>query len=415
MSTINLIKKSAVAYGKVVLNGSKSISNRVMIIKELSHSDCTVNNISLSDDTQRLTRYLKLIEACGKSGIPMVLDAANAGTVLRFLTAFLIYREGTWLVTGCDRMKKRPVKGLVDGLRLLKANISYTEKEGFAPLLIRGNDITGGRIAVDVSQSSQFVSAIMLIGPYLYEGLKISFKGEPVSLPYIEMTQKLMQKFGAYVEINSDDVHILNGKYKFHETTIESDWSSASYWYETAALTDDARITITGLTRSSLQGDSILVEIFQQLGVKTTFTPDGITLTKTNTIADKFSYNFEGCPDIVPAVMVTCAALGIYSVFKNIGHLAFKESNRIKALTTELKKIGTSLHKVKNSYTLSPNSSLPYKKLSFSTHGDHRIAMCIAPLVLKYNNIEIENPHVVNKSYPSFWDDLKSLNFATLK
>ena len=409
---VQLTKTSAKAYGKLVIHGSKSISNRILLIRELSGSSCTINNISLSDDTQRLLLYIKMISTCGKSGIPMIIDANNAGTVSRFLSAFLIYREGTWLITGNKRMKERPIKGLVDGLKLLRANISYADKDGFLPLLIKGSDIVGGIIDVDVSKSSQFISAIMMIAPYLYEGLKIKFIGNPVSLPYIEMTQKLMQKFGAYVELNEDGVHILNGKYQFHECTIESDWSSASYWYETVALADKAEIKINGLAKNSLQGDSVLVNIYEQLGVKTDFTTDGITISNTDKKVDSFSFDFEGCPDIVPAVMTTCAALGIKSVFKNIEHLAFKESNRIKALAKELKKIGSSLRKKKSDYILYPNTTKPHNNLVFNTHGDHRMAMCLAPLVLKYDIIEICSPSVVNKSYPEFWDELKKLNFA---
>ena len=311
-------------------------------------------------------------------------------------------------------MKERPIKGLVDGLKMLKANVSYAEKEGFLPIRILGCDVVGGRICVDASESSQFISAIMLIGPYLYEGLKIEFKGDPVSMPYITMTQRLMQKFGAYVEVNDYGVHILNGKYQFHENTVESDWSSASYWYEIAALSSHASIHISGLHKNSLQGDSVLAEIFEQFGVATEYHADGITLTKTNNIVSKFSYDFGCCPDIVPAVMATCSALEIPSTFSNIAHLAFKESNRIKTLATELKKTGSALNKHKLIYTLTPNKKAPDKNLIFNTHGDHRIAMCLAPLVLKYHSIEITNPEVVKKSYPEFWDDIKKLNFAHL-
>jgi len=412
---MQLIKTLSSIVGKVAVHGSKSISNRILIIRELSGDLCTIDNLSLSDDTQRLLFYIGMINTCGTSGIPMVIDANNAGTVSRFLTAFLVYREGTWLLTGNLRMQERPIKGLVDGLNLLGADISYSNKDGNIPLRIVGKDIRGGRISVDVSESSQFISAIMMIGPYLEEGLKINFMSRPVSLPYIEMTQKLMQKFGAHVELNEDGVSILRGKYQFHPCTVESDWSSASYWYEAVALADEAEVIITGLNKNSLQGDSVLVNIYEQLGVATIFNTDGIILTKTSNIVEKFSFDFEGCPDIVPAVMATCAALGVKAVFKNIGHIAFKESNRIKALGGELKKIGATLRKEKTKYILTPNKNSVDNNLSFSTYGDHRIAMCLAPLVLVYDKIEICNPDVVKKSYPEFWDDFKKLKFATLK
>ncbi len=411
---IQLLKTSEKAFGKVFIHGSKSISNRVLIIRELSHSNNQINNLSLSDDTQKLHHYIKMINICNESDIPMILDADNAGTVSRFLTAFLAYQSGTWLITGSSRMKERPIEGLVDGLRMLEANISYADKEGFLPLLIKSSKVIGGNIEVDVTKSSQFISAIMMIGPYLHEGLKISFKGKPVSLPYIEMTKKLMQKFGASVNITKNGVHILNGVYQFHTYNIESDWSSASYWYEVAALAEEAEIVIPGLKKNSLQGDSVIADVFEKLGVKTTYDNDGITITKSGESIDEFSFDFEGCPDIVPAVMATCAALSIKSVFKNIGHLAYKESNRIEAMSKELKKIGTSLKKNESSYILSPNTHKPHNNLIFKTHNDHRIAMCLAPLVLKYGKVDICNPDVVKKSYPEFWDELKKLNFALL-
>jgi len=408
-----LTKTSNIINGTVTLPGSKSISNRILLIKELAQSTYTINNLSLSDDTQRLSKYINMISTCGKSGIPMIIDADNAGTVARFLTAFLVYREGTWLITGNKRMQNRPIKALVDGLQLLKSNITYVKNEGFLPIIIKGSDIKGGKIEIDASESSQFVSAIMLIAPYLYEGLKIRFTGNIVSLPYIEMTQKLMQKFGAYVEVNSEEVHILNRKYQFHECTVEADWSSASYWYQVVAIANNATIKINGLNRNSLQGDSVIAEIYEQLGVKTIFDANGITITKSLKVTSNFSYNFNGCPDLVPAVMATCAALSVKSTFKNIAHLAFKESNRIKALAEELKKIGASLNKYKQSYVLTPNKTKVNDKLKFSSHGDHRIAMSMAPLVLKYNNVEICNCEVVKKSYPEYWNELEKLNFAS--
>lgn len=412
MSNIQLNRISTKVYGEVNIRGSKSISNRILIIRELSRSKDPINNLSLSDDTQRLQYYLNRIKDHQKKELPMEVDANNAGTVVRFLTAFLTFQEGNWIISGNQRMKQRPIKGLVDGLRLLGAEITYTNMEGFLPLLITGRNIKGGEIDVDVSESSQFVSAIMMIGPLLDEGLKIKFNGIPVSFPYIEMTKKLMQEFGAKVELTNNGIIIAPGSYVFQPCTVEADWSSASYWYETAALADDAEITVPDLTTHSLQGDSILVDIFIQLGVETIFDDKGIRLIKSGNYDKKFSYNFEGYPDIVPTVMVTCAALGIKSEFKNIGHLAFKESNRITALARELKKIGASLTKNKNSYILTPKAIKPDNKLVFNTYEDHRIAMCLSPLVLKYKNIEICNPNVVNKSYPEFWDDFKKLKFA---
>ena len=415
MSNIKLNKTSTNVYGKVNILGSKSISNRALIIRELSGSNYPIDNLSISDDTQLIQDYLTRIKNYQNKELPMEVDVNNAGTVARFLTAFLVLKKGRWIITGNQRMKNRPIKGLVDGLRLLGAEIKYINKEGFLPLLIEGRNISGGEIEVDVTESSQFISAIMMIAPLLEEGLKLDFKGLPVSFPYIEMTKELMEEFGAKVELTRNGVNIGSRPYLFQPYKVESDWSSASYWFETAALADNSEIMIPGLRKKSLQGDSVLVDIFEQLGVRTIFDHKGIRLIKTGKIVQKFSFNFDGYPDIVPAVMTTCAALGIKSEYQNIEHLAFKESDRISTLGQELKKIGASLTKNKTSYILSPNIKTLVNNLVFNTYGDHRIAMCLSPLVLKYKNIEISNPNVVNKSYPEFWDDFKKLKFASSK
>lgn len=412
MSKIQLNRISTTVSGDVNISGSKSISNRVLIIKELSGSDDPIDNLSLSDDTQLIQDYLKRIKNHQNKEVPFEIDANNAGTVARFLTAFLVLKEGSWIITGNPRMKKRPIKGLVDGLSLLGADIKYLNKDGFLPIRINGKSFSGGEIEVDVTESSQFISAIMMISPLFEEGLKLDFKGVPVSFPYIEMTKKLMQEFGARVELSRYGVNIESNPYSFKPYKVESDWSSASYWFETAALANEADILIPGLNKKSLQGDSVLVEIFKQLGVETIYDNNGIRLIKTGNIVHNFSFNFEGYPDIVPSVMTTCAALGINSEYLNIEHLVHKESNRIIALGKELQKIGASIKKNNTSYFLSPNLKTQNNNLVFNTYGDHRIAMCLAPLVLKYNHVEISDPNVVNKSYPEFWDDFKKLKFA---
>jgi len=360
-----------------------------------------------------LLDYVARIQICEKSGIPMILDISNAGTLARFLTSYLACREGKWLITGSERMKKRPMKSIVDSLQQLGANISYEGEMGYLPLKITGSDIRGQEIDIDVSESSQFVSSILMIAPYLDHGLKINFIGEPVSMPYVEMTQKLMQKFGTHVELTNKKAIVLPGKYGFHPCDVEPDWSSASYWYECVALSDDGEVFLPGYTKNSLQGDSILAKVYEKLGVVTDFRTDGIRLSKSNINITEFSYDFQGFPDIVPTVMVTCAALGIDAEFMNINQLIHKESNRIEALKTELSKIGSTLFESGKSYKLT-NTKININNLLFSTYSDHRMAMCFAPLVLKYDTIAIENPEIVNKSYPSFWDDFKKLNFAQL-
>ena len=392
----------------IQIGGSKSISNRLLIIKGLGQSKCAISNISESNDTMSLLDFVARIETCERSRIPMIIDVGNAGTVARFLSAYLSFREGKWLITGTERMKKRPMQSIVDSLHQLGAEISYAGVNGFLPLRITGSDIRGKEITTDVSESSQFVSAILMIAPYLENGLIINFKGEPVSMPYMEMTQKLMQKFGVHVNLTKEKAVVLPGKYEFHPCSVEPDWSSASYWYECVALSEYGEIFLPGYAKNSLQGDSIVVSIYEKLGVRTEFMIDGIKLSKSKVDIKEFSYDFKGFPDIVPTVMVTCAALGIDSEFININQLLYKESNRIEALRTELKKIGSNLTKRGNIHKLT-NTKINSKNLIFNTYKDHRMAMCLAPLILKYDTIEIENPEIVNKSYPSFWDDFKNL------
>ncbi len=415
MSSLKLNRVSTKVFGDVIVRGSKSISNRILIIRELSGTSHPVENLSLSDDTKCLHDHLRRINNNNNPGLPLEVDAKNAGTVARFLTAFLAYKKGNWIVTGNQRMKQRPIKGLVDGLRQLGAQITYKEEEGFLPLLIIGGHLKSNDIEVDVTESSQFISAIMMLGPLLNDGLKINFKWKPVSFPYIEMTISIMQDFGAKIELHEKGIKIAPTPYVLKPCKSESDWSSASYWYETIALSDEGEIRIPELGKNSLQGDSILADIYKQFGVKTIFDTNGIKLIKTGNAVKSFSFNFEDYPDIVPAVMTTCAALHINSEYHNIGHLEFKESNRITALSQELEKIGAILTKVKNSYHLTTNIKEPDTNLVFNTYGDHRIAMCLSPLVLKFMNIEINDPNVVNKSYPEFWDELKKLKFAVLK
>lgn len=400
--------------GQISLSGSKSISNRVLMIRKLVGSSFNIENISSSGDTTRLSFLLDMICQCGDSNIPMVIDTGNAGTVARFLTAFLSFREGTWLVTGSSRMVKRPVVGLVKGLVALGADITHTAKEDKMPLRIVGKDIRGGEIMLDASESSQYVTALMLISPYFENGLTINFTNAPVSWPYIQMTQSVMKYFGVETEISKQNVKIRPSKYKAVNCNIEGDWSSAAYWYQSLALADNGRIIIKNLDVNSIQGDNALIEIYKKLGVGTNEIEGGIELVKQGNVIKEFEYDFIDCPDLVPPVMATCAALGITSIFKNIEHLSYKESDRIYALSTELGKTGASLEKKEIGWVLKPGTTKIDLPLIFNTYDDHRIAMCLAPLVMRYKNIEIKNPDVVNKSYTNFWNDFKDFNFATV-
>ncbi|PLX12258.1 MAG: 3-phosphoshikimate 1-carboxyvinyltransferase, partial [Marinilabiliales bacterium] len=341
MKKITLKSENTSIKGFVKLSGSKSISNRVLIIKSLSENIFSIKNLSNSDDTLRLEKALKKIETCRNSSIPLIVDANNAGTVLRFLTAFLSYGDGKWLLTGNSRMKERPISDLVDALEELGADITYASKEGFPPLKICSTKLRGGEISIDTSKSSQFVTALMLIAPLLQQGLKINLEKKTVSQPYIKMTASIMKKFGINLKYSKNCINIFPSEYKVSDYFVESDWSSASYWYELVALCDNSEIKISSLFNDSIQGDAIICDVFSKLGVSTEFLSDGkILLKNISKHENEMEFDATNCPDLVPAIMVSCFAKGIKLSLKGYHHLKYKESDRIQAMLTELSKIG---------------------------------------------------------------------------
>jgi 3-phosphoshikimate 1-carboxyvinyltransferase len=299
-------------------------------------------------------------------------------------------------------------------LRQLGANIVFTEKEGFPPVKVIGTRLNSKDVDIDARQSSQFVSALMLIAPYLSYGLMLNLKGKPVSRSYINMTTRLMQNANIDVETDTTSIKISPGDYHLKPMEIEPDWSSASYWYEMVALSDDADIFIEGLKDDSCQGDRIVADIFENFGVKTRFEKEGIRIYKEGEVNNSFKFNFNDNPDIVPSVMVTCAALNIEASFSGINHLRLKESDRIEGLKNELAKIGAKLEKKGSEYLLTTSNSLNnIKEADFDTYNDHRMAMSFAPLALKINTVKICNPGVVRKSYPGFWKDINTFGIMT--
>ncbi len=381
----------------------------------LAGSKIHFQQLSEADDTLKIKRILKLSSSCSSLNIPMIADAGNAGTVVRFLTAYFSQLNGKWLLTGGERMKNRPVGGLVEALRKLNADIVYAENEGFPPLLITGKKLQSKKINVDASQSSQFISALMLIAPYLKNGLHIHFGDQAVSFSYIEMTTRLMKKMGIDVQLNSAEVLVKHGKYSLKPIQIEADWSSAAYWYQIVAFGDNIEIFLPQLEKETLQGDKALAEIFVQLGVETVFEKTGIRLVKKSSLKTGIlHFDFSSFPDIVPSVMVSCAALGKRAIFSNIEHLRYKESDRIASIDKELHKIGASVTKINTGYCLNPGNS-PCDIPPLNSHNDHRIAMSLSPLALRYGKVEIENPDVVNKSYPAFWKELEKTGIFRFK
>ena len=405
----------------ISLPASKSISNRLLIIKELSGKDLNILNISKSDDTTLLNDLLLKIKettVSESSDNTVELDTKNVGTIMRFLTSFLAIRPGNWMLTGNERMKSRPIGELVDSLRSIGADISYLENTGFPPLLIKGKNLQGGVIEINAELSSQFISSLLLIAPKLKNGLIIKVNGKISSAPYIEMTIKILGNFGINISRFENKIEIRNQNYFPQNYEVEADWSAASYWYEIVALSNKAEIFLTGLKKNSLQGDSRLAEIFKYLGVETKYLEKGILLKKKNKFFKNIKIDFNDIPDLAPAIIVSCAGLGIKGKFAGMKNLKIKESDRIFAIKTELKKIGFDLNEtIKNKewvLKLSSDNDVinQVNNIVFETYDDHRIAMAYAPLSILYNSVTIINPNVVEKSYPNFWDHLKKAGFT---
>lgn len=407
MKAYKVLKNSESLQSEIVLPASKSISNRLLVMRSLEKALVHYDNLSESDDTHLMRLYLSFISTCSDSKIPMVVDAHNAGTVFRFLTAYLAQKPGKWLMTGSDRMKQRPVGDLVTALRSVGAQIEYKEKEGFPPLLINGKRLSGNEVEINASTSSQFVSAMMLVAPHFTNGLKIKLTGEPVSTSYIDMTLKLMKDFLVDVDYKDNEIQVHHGHYFVRKLTVEADWSSAAFWYQMVAFLPGTRISLPGLQDKSTQGDRFLVDVFEKLGVKTEFSDDGVVLTPSGNVASEIKFDFSDAPDIVPSVMTTCAALGVKGLFTGIEHLRVKESDRIESMQNELGKIGAQIIKKGKGYELIPGKKTT-DTLVFDSYKDHRIAMCLAPLALLYDEVKIEDPDVVIKSYPGYWKDLES-------
>ena len=407
--TMFLIHAPTAIKAAINLPSSKSISNRALILNALSKCRKTINNLSDCDDTAVMVNALRERKT--------IIDVGAAGTAMRFLTAYLAGQPGDYLLTGTERMKNRPVKILVDALRAVGAQIEYTEKEGFPPLQIKGQIMKGGEIELDGSVSSQYVSALLMIAPMMTRGLNIQLIGNVVSTSYIDLTLHLMAQFGVIVNKEGCKLTVLPQQYDMErDYHVESDWSAASYWYEMIALSDDksSSVMLNGLWSDSLQGDAAIKCLFDRLGVKTLFTPLGATLTKKDRIIDRpLVFDFLSMPDMAQTGVVTCTMLHIPFRFTGLQSLKIKETDRLFALKTELRKLGFLLE-IQNDDTLVWNGERcevdAYPVIA--TYEDHRMAMAFTPASLcRKEGIYIANPQVVSKSYPSFWNDLLKANF----
>ncbi|MBP9882309.1 MAG: hypothetical protein KBF32_02825 [Chitinophagales bacterium] len=387
--------------GRIHLSGSKSISNRVLIMEALMGKTVQKQNLSDSNDTNLLT---SLLSATGNE-----FDAHDAGTAFRFLTAYLAIKEGTWILTGSERMKQRPIGDLVDPLRLLGARIEYLGREGFPPLKITGSSMTGGHVKVQAGISSQFASALLMIAPGMRDGLTLELTGEVVSEPYIDMTLSLMKHFGVQHTRSAASIHIAPQSYQPKDIFIESDWSAASYYYEMAAFSDELDLTLAGLLQHSFQGDAKIASFMESFGVATSYSGQEIKLSKITPSA-ALRFHLKDQPDLAPAMFVTSGGLSVPARFTGLEHLQYKESDREAALRSELLKCGITIGREGEAITI--DGQFRPVSTSFSTYLDHRMAMAFAPLAILCGSVNIENPAVVKKSYPKYWDDIKSLGFA---
>lgn len=404
------IKAPSHLNASINLPASKSISNRALVISAMAGSDIQPNNLSDCDDTEVIIAALK--------NMPEVINIKAAGTAMRFMTAYLASTEGEHSITGTERMQNRPIGILVDALRYLGADITYEKKEGYPPLHIKGKSLDGGHLEIVGNISSQYISALLMIGPILKNGLELKLTGEIASRPYIDLTLWTMKEFGADAEwTDLDTITVKPQPYKSTPYQIENDWSASSYWYEMMALNcnPDSLIKLEGLMDSSKQGDSVVKYIFSLLGVKSEFesrdTLSNVTLKANRCLLPKFEYDFTGAPDLAQTIVVACCALDVKFKFTGLASLKIKETDRIEALKTELKKVGYVIRDENDNTLIWDGETCEPSFAPIDTYEDHRMAMAFAPLALKFSQIEINNPEVVSKSYPQYWEDLKKVGF----
>ena len=393
--------------GTIFVTGSKSEANRLLILQAL-YPEVEIKNLSESDDTMALQKALATKEG--------TVDIHHAGTAMRFLTAYFASREGMdILLTGSERMQERPVKLLVDALRSLGADIEYEANEGFPPLRIKGKSLQQHKVVLKANVSSQYISALMLIAPSLPNGLDINLAGQITSAPYINMTLALLKKAGIEGKFEAQRI-IIQPKAKLEPVvfTVESDWSSASYFFSLAALSSGADLSLSSYKNISNQGDAVVAKIYEQLGVHTEYSQDSIRLTKVSVKKPKsLNLNLSDSPDIAQTIVVTCFGLGISCELKGLHTLKIKETDRLEALKSELQKLGAKVEVTSDTLRLKARTEIR-ENVRIETYNDHRMAMAFAPLALLVP-LEIADAGVVSKSYPKFWEDLTALGIVSKK
>lgn len=430
------------------LPASKSISNRMLVIRELCGGKIRVSNLSDCDDTFVMERALRAIHETQRNDTPKIgdfrgprnsregritrrnaadpplqIDIMAAGTSMRFLTALLSTMPVDVVITGTERMLHRPIGILVDALRQLGADIEYVGEQGFPPLRIRGGNLNGGEVEMRGDVSSQYISALMMIAPVMKNGLTLKIAGQLASRPYVEMTAGLMRRFGAKVETpqisREDGIYIIVNPGARGDTpsySVENDWSAASYWYEIVALSDGGSVTLNGLCHPSLQGDAVVSRLFEPLGVKTEFRGSEAVLTRAGEAISYYEADLNACPDLAQTMVATCCAMGVRFRFGGLRSLRIKETDRLTALRQELRKLGFVIHEQDGSVLYwDGDLTAPEKAISIATYHDHRMAMCMAPLCMTGTPLTIQDAGVVSKSYPAFWSELGKAGFKIEK
>ena len=396
----------------ISITGSKSETNRLLLLQAL-YPNLVLDNTSNSDDSEVMTKALQNAQFSNTDS--QLIDIHHAGTAMRFLTAFFAVSEGKEVVlTGSQRMTERPIKVLVEALQQLGAQIAYEKESGFPPIRITGQKITQSKVSIPANVSSQYISALLLVAPKLENGIELTLVGEITSVPYIKMTLALLNEIGVETKFEENVITVkpLTTNSKQQTVTVESDWSSASYFFSLAALSNEATIVLSSYKESSLQGDSALVEIYAKMGVEARFEANQLTLVKQpNFDYQSVTFDLNNTPDIAQTIVVTCLGLGIGCHLTGLHTLKIKETDRLEALRIELTKLGAAITVTNDSLTLEPTQKI-LENIAIDTYNDHRMAMAFAPLALRVPII-INNAEVVSKSYPDFWTDLRSLGFQS--
>ena len=418
---------------RIALPASKSVSNRALLLQALCPQQrYAIGNLAVCDDTDHMRQGID----AKRAGASLV-DIGATGTAMRFLTAYLAITEGTTVITGSERMQQRPIGTLVEALRTLGADITYINKEGYPPLRICGKKLQGGELEIEAGISSQYISALLMIAPRLTDGLTLHLKGNIASRTYIELTLDLMRRYGATAEWTDEHtIRVSPGAYEDIPFAVEGDWSAASYWYELAAIAarkgHEVELLLQGLTPDSHQGDRVVAQLFEPMGVTTEYTDEGARVIADNRqratdntqgaihpdgdnspfsiFNFQFEWDFSHCPDIARTLAVTCCMLDVPYAFKGIHSLRIKETDRVAALIAELHKLGYVLRAEGDERLLWDGTRCkPEERPTIATYDDHRMAMAFAPAALCYEHLAVEHPEVVTKSYPGFWEDLREI------